>query len=144
MVNFSENFIIRSILYLYEYTLSYVQETSCKLAAALDNKRVTIATNYTYDLSLNKVTNEYIVETPISWLERARLTINATTQAYRINYKLGLEHNLLGTNKLQIEATTGEENRLRLLLEAEKSDWKRAEFEILTNERMIIDRMITD
>ena len=103
-----------------------------------------IATNYTYDLSLHKVTNEYLVETPISWLERAVLKINATTQAYRINYKLGLEHNLLGTNQLQIEANAGEENRLRLILEAEKSDWKRAEFEILTNERMLIDTMITN
>ena len=123
-------------MYKYSYTLPYVQVTSCKLEGKLDEKKVTIASNYSYDLRMHKVTSEYLVETPISWLERARLTLNATTDAYRLNYKLGLEHNLLGTNTLQIEAHTGEEQRLRLILEAEKSDWKRAEFELLTNERM--------
>lgn len=107
------------------------------MVATLDKKRVTAASNYTYDLALNKVTSALLLETPISWLERAVLRVNATTRRSSVNYKIDFEHNLLGRNQLTIEASTGPELRLRLILEAEKTDWKRAEFEILTNERML-------
>lgn len=105
--------------------------------ATLDKKRVTAASNYTYNLALNTVTGDLLLETPISWLERAVLRVNATTQQSSVNYKIDFEHNLLGRNRLTIEASTGSELRLRLILDAEKTDWKRAEFEILTNERML-------